>query len=113
MTLRMPAEIKSSNNKMPHDGADGLPDWVSASEPDKARAGMSTDSQDQPLLKLAEVANLLRISTKTVRRIVQVGSLPALRLGRALRFERDQISFFLNNSAIHREWVRPRTGLRS
>lgn len=103
MTLRMPAEIKSSNNKMPHDGTDGLPDWVSASEPDKARAGMSTDSQDQPLLKLAEVANLLRISTRTVRRMVQEGSLPALRIGRALRFEQNQISLFLNGLRVRRE----------
>jgi excisionase family DNA binding protein len=88
---------------MPHDGPDRLPDWVSASQPDKARVVALSDSQDQPLLKLAEVANLLRISTKTVRRMVQAGSLPALRVGRALRFEREQISMFLNSLVIRRE----------
>lgn len=99
----MRAEIKSSSTSIPSDGADCLPDWVQASTPDKARAVALNCDQDQPLLKLAEVANLLRISTKTVRRMVQAGSLPALRIGRALRFENDQISLFLNSLVVRRE----------
>lgn len=39
-----------------------------------------------PLLTLPEVADILRTSEKTVRRLVAAQQLPCLRLGRQLRF---------------------------
>jgi excisionase family DNA binding protein len=40
----------------------------------------------QPLLTLAEVATVLQLSEKTVRRLVASRRIPCLRLGRQLRF---------------------------
>jgi len=41
-----------------------------------------------PLLTLREVAALLRVSEKTLRRWVAERRIPCLRLGRVIRFER-------------------------
>jgi excisionase family DNA binding protein len=40
----------------------------------------------RPLLTLPEVADLLRVSEKTIRRLVAARGIPCLRLGRQLRF---------------------------
>jgi excisionase family DNA binding protein len=39
-----------------------------------------------PLLSIADVAHLLKLSPKSVRRLVARGSLPCYHLGRLLRF---------------------------
>ena len=78
------------------DGAPGLPtlpQWVfAAPEPD--RSTNDTETQ-QPLagdlLNLAETAYLLRLSTRTVSRLIQCGTLPALRLGRSVRVSRSDL----------------------
>ena len=41
---------------------------------------------EQALLTIGEVARLLQVSEKTVRRWVAAGKLPCLRAGRVLRF---------------------------
>ena len=43
---------------------------------------MSTDTQMRPLLTIPEVAARLNVSESTVRRRIEEGDLPALRLGR-------------------------------
>ena len=49
-------------------------------------------SQDLvPLLTLPEVADLLRTSEKTIRRLVAARRLPCVRLGRQLRFDRGDV----------------------
>lgn len=40
----------------------------------------------EPLLSIAEVALLLKLSAKSVHRLVARGSLPCYRIGRLLRF---------------------------
>jgi excisionase family DNA binding protein len=44
------------------------------------------------LLTLSEVADLLRISVRTVRRLSASGRLPCIRIGRQLRFRPDDVA---------------------
>jgi excisionase family DNA binding protein len=48
-------------------------------------ATLSSDSG--PLLTMAEAAELLHVHPRTVQRLVRSGTLPAVRLGRAIRFD--------------------------
>jgi excisionase family DNA binding protein len=43
------------------------------------------------VLKLAEVARLLRLSEDGVRDLVRAGKLPAFKVGRSLRFDREAV----------------------
>jgi excisionase family DNA binding protein len=45
-----------------------------------------------PYLTVAECAALLAVDHKTVRRLIERGELPALRVGRALRISPDDLS---------------------
>jgi excisionase family DNA binding protein len=45
----------------------------------------------EPLMKKAEVACLLNISTDTVDRLVRSGELSAVRVGRSVRFDRQSL----------------------
>jgi len=45
----------------------------------------------EPLMKKAEVACLLNVSTDTVDRLVRSGELSALRVGRSVRFDRQAL----------------------
>lgn len=46
------------------------------------------------LLTIKEVASALRVSTVTVRRYVAAGTLPAVRVGRAIRIDRQAVESF-------------------
>ena len=48
-----------------------------------------------PLLTLPEVADILRTSEKTIRRLVAARRLPCVRFGRQLRFDRGDVSRWL------------------
>lgn len=50
--------------------------------PSRSAAG----NQIAPLLTIAEVAELLRTSEQTVRRLVAARRIPCLRIGRQIRF---------------------------
>lgn len=52
---------------------------------------MSTDVQ---ILKARDVSQMLGIGLSTVYRAVENGQLPAIRIGKALRFRRDAIERF-------------------
>ena len=54
---------------------------------------MSADPK--PLLTAREVARLLRLHEKTVRRMIREGRLPCLRIGRSVRFVVDDIDRWL------------------
>jgi len=45
----------------------------------------------QPLLTLSQVADLLRVSEKTIRRWMLSKRLPYMRLGRVVRFQQDEL----------------------
>jgi excisionase family DNA binding protein len=55
----------------------------SATAPARRRA---SEEQLQPLLTLDEVAGLLRVSEKTIQRLVAARRMPCVRIGRRLRF---------------------------
>jgi excisionase family DNA binding protein len=72
-----------------------------------SRALAFTDSHDPPdlaaarptglaaLLTLAEVAALLRINERTIRRMVATRRLPCVRIGRQIRFTPEALSRWL------------------
>jgi excisionase family DNA binding protein len=45
----------------------------------------------QPLLTIEQVADLLQVSEKTVRRLMLSKRLPHVRLGRVVRFRQDEL----------------------
>lgn len=61
----------------------------------KTAAGDGKYSADFPLLTVAELCALLRISRSTVSRLVARGQLRAVRLGRARRFRRSEVTRLL------------------
>lgn len=68
-------------------GPTGLPTKSrQADAPDSSAQRRPVAAALQPLLTLAEVAEVLRVSEKTIRRLVAARGIPCLRLGRQLRF---------------------------
>jgi excisionase family DNA binding protein len=62
---------------------------------------MSGPVLERRLLTAAELAHLLGISPRTLRRHVKSGAIPSMRIGRLLRFDPIQIeSFFLKNAGL-------------
>ena len=47
------------------------------------------------LLTVKEVAHLLRVSTQTLYKMLEQGSIPALRIGNQWRFDRQQVTEWL------------------
>ena len=47
------------------------------------------------LLTVAEVADMMRVSTMTVYRFIKAGELPAIRVGKSYRLKQDDIDAFL------------------
>ena len=56
-----------------------------------------------PLLTVAEVAELLRVSNMTVYRLIKAGDLPALRVGKNYRIREADLSTFLAEGAVAAE----------
>ncbi len=52
---------------------------------------MTTTGTDAEFLTKAEVASLLRVSTRTVDRMRFAGELPAFRMRRSVRFRREDV----------------------
>lgn len=52
----------------------------------------------QPLLTAEEVATLLSVSRKSVYKWTEVGLLPCIRLGRAVRFDQADVEAFLQQA---------------
>ena len=50
---------------------------------------------DVRFLTVAEVAELMRVSTMTVYRLIKGGELPAVRVGRSYRIREDDIDRYL------------------
>ncbi|MBW3576840.1 MAG: helix-turn-helix domain-containing protein [Actinobacteria bacterium] len=57
------------------------------------------------LLTVAEVADLLRVSTMTVYRLIRSGELPAVRVGRNYRVRRDELETYLAGQVVEPETV--------
>ena len=59
---------------------------------------MARDLSDVRLLTVAEVADMMRVSTMTVYRLVQSGELPAIRFGRSFRIPESAVADILGLS---------------
>ena len=70
-----------------------LPAWVlvAPKQVDAASSGRPTPLAADEWLTLVEVAQYLRLSTRTVSRMIKGGRLPATRVGRAVRIARSQL----------------------
>ncbi len=55
------------------------------------------------LLTVAEVAELLRVSTMTVYRLIRTGELPAVRVGRNYRVRRADLDMYLQEKIVEPE----------
>ncbi len=53
------------------------------------------------ILTVAEVAEYLRINPQTVYRKAKAGELPAVRIGRAIRFRRTELDAWLKSKELH------------
>jgi excisionase family DNA binding protein len=72
-----------------------LPDWVHepAAQVDRPKSALlSVDT----LLTVDEVAAYLRVSTKTVRRQIIAGHIPAIRIGRSVRVSPEALEYLIN-----------------
>lgn len=70
-----------------------LPAWVYAKPVAVAHAATSQTTLDaaDDLLTIAEVARYLRVSDRTVSRLIRAGQLPVSRIGRALRIRQSDL----------------------
>lgn len=77
--------------------ASDLPAWAltAPKQVEVATAARPTPVADDKLLTLAEVAHYLRVSNRTVSRMIKSGRLPAKRVGRAIRIERSWLMVML------------------
>ena len=57
----------------------------------------TSEETTKPLLTISEVAEVCRLSTRTVRRWIERGELPAHRLGRQLRISEKDLKIFLRD----------------
>jgi excisionase family DNA binding protein len=69
---------------------------------------MSVPSRElsEPLLTVGEVANIMRVSTMTVYRLIKSGQLGAVRVGKNYRLRRDDIENYLTSRAVQVEGER-------
>lgn len=56
-----------------------------------------------PVLTVSEVAEYLRVTTKTVYALVKQGRLQSFRVGRAMRFHRADVEAFIEESKDTKE----------
>ena len=53
-----------------------------------------------PLLTVKEVAGVLKVAVKTVRREIKRGELPAIRIGRQLRISADDLVLYIRRRQL-------------
>lgn len=75
-----------------------LPAWVYAKPEPEAHATTPHDAAviTNDLLTRAEAARYLRVSDRTVSRLIRAGQLPAARIGRAVRIRHSDLHEMLN-----------------
>jgi excisionase family DNA binding protein len=56
---------------------------------------MTRDLSQVRFLTVAEVADMMRVSTMTVYRMVHAGELPAIRFGRSFRIPESAVAFVI------------------
>jgi len=61
------------------------------------------DLSDVRFLTVAEVAEMMRVSSMTVYRLVHAGELPAVRFGRSYRIPESAVAAVVQNPASERD----------
>lgn len=61
---------------------------------------MAKSGVEQPLLTVAEVADILRVSNMTIYRLIRSGTLPALRIGKNYRVRRSDLDAYLQSESV-------------
>ena len=61
----------------------------------RSRTSPAMEALEKEFLTAGELARVLAVSEKTVRRLVQRGALPSYQIGRARRFRRSDVEVFL------------------
>ena len=67
--------------------------------PDRTLTHTSTGRVMEPLLNSAEVAEWLNVAESTIRKWVHYGFIPHVKLGRAVRFIREDVEKWLRERA--------------
>ena len=95
---RQPHQNDTSCSLERSDASD-LPAWVlvAPKQVDAGASGRPTPLAADEWLTLAEVAQYLRLSKRTVSRMIKAGRLPAKRVGRAVRIARSQLMTMLTS----------------
>lgn len=95
---RQPHQIGTSRSIERSDPTD-LPAWVlvAPKQVDAVASGRPMPLATDEWLTLAEVAQYLRLSKRTVSRMIKAGRLPAKRVGRAVRIARSQLITMLTS----------------
>ncbi len=61
---------------------------------------MAAAVTSSPLLTVAETAETLRVSERTVRRLISAGAVPALRVGTQIRIDADELRAWLHRGRV-------------
>lgn len=64
---------------------------------------VSGNAPIEPLLTVAEVAGMLRVSNMTVYRLIKNGQLGAIRVGKNYRIRQADLDAYLNAGSVHAE----------
>ncbi len=84
--------------------SDVRPDPPDTPEPSHREGARTVDrSFGEPLLTVAEVANIMRVSNMTVYRLIKSGQLSAIRVGKNYRIRRGDIDRYLTERAVRIE----------
>ena len=93
-----------------HPSVGAVPLWARVSGNGRAVVGRAAESVTLPvldpkalssssLLTIANVAALLQVSTKTVRRLIDRGELDAIRIGRSIRIQPMALALLISRCA--------------
>ena len=99
-----------SKSNPPQRSVGVVPLWARVTSNGKAVVGRAPDSVSLPvfdpkalssssLLTISNVAALLQVSTKTVRRLIDRGELDTIRIGRAIRIQPTALSLLIGRRA--------------
>jgi excisionase family DNA binding protein len=66
----------------------------------RQRGDVTVTAFRHELLTAREVAELMRVSTMTVYRLIKSGELPAIRVGKHLRIRRDDVEAYFDRRVV-------------
>jgi excisionase family DNA binding protein len=64
---------------------------------------------EESLLTVTDVAGILRLSVRTVRRLIAEDELPIVRIGRAVRVRREDLRSFIDKAARSGQEMKEKT----